>query len=111
MDEEGIDEACFYLTGACSCQVKVQNPGWDLPMNVKWNERLIAADSTSAPPEGPLDSQASESETAEPEAEEVRFTPLFRPPTADINLTYIIVGLLLIGGVVLLLSNRKAKAK
>lgn len=40
MDEEGIDEACFYLTGACSCQVKKQNPGWDLPINVDWQARL-----------------------------------------------------------------------
>ena len=50
MNEEGIDEACFYLTGACSCQVKVQNPGWDLTMNVDWDERLLAADSEDGPP-------------------------------------------------------------
>ncbi|MEM1295639.1 MAG: hypothetical protein AAGH89_09765, partial [Verrucomicrobiota bacterium] len=40
MDEEGIDEACFYLTGACSCQVKKQNPGWDLPIQIDWQARL-----------------------------------------------------------------------
>ncbi len=27
MDVEGIEEASFFLTGACSCQVKAQNPG------------------------------------------------------------------------------------
>lgn len=37
---EQIDEACLFLLGACSCQVKRLNPGWDLLMNVNWDEAL-----------------------------------------------------------------------
>lgn len=32
-----IDEACQFLIGPCSCQVKDQNPGVDLLMAVDWN--------------------------------------------------------------------------
>lgn len=32
-----IDEACHFLIGPCSCQVKEQNPGVDLLMAVDWN--------------------------------------------------------------------------
>ena len=32
-----IDEACVFLTGACSCEVKEQNPGVDLLMSVDWD--------------------------------------------------------------------------
>ncbi len=38
-----IEEACLFLLGACSCQVKRQNPGWDMLMNVNWPEELRAA--------------------------------------------------------------------
>ncbi len=37
-----IEEVCLFLLGACSCQVKRQNPGWDLLMNVAWDEELEA---------------------------------------------------------------------
>lgn len=40
--DEQIDEACLFLLGACSCQVKRMNPGWDLLLNVDWNEALQA---------------------------------------------------------------------
>lgn len=32
-----IEEACVFLTGACSCEVKEQNPGVDLLMSVDWD--------------------------------------------------------------------------
>lgn len=38
-----IEEACLFLLGACSCQVKRQNPGWDLLMNVNWDQELQGA--------------------------------------------------------------------
>ncbi len=37
------DDVCLFLLGACSCQVKRQNPGWDILMNVNWTEELRAA--------------------------------------------------------------------
>ncbi len=36
-----IDEACVFLTGSCSCEVKEQNPGVDLVMSVDW-ENLVS---------------------------------------------------------------------
>ena len=68
MDEEGIDEACFYLTGACSCQVKAQNPGWDLVMNVDWDARLLEAEDAALserPPEPNHPNQPGQSVSAE----------------------------------------------
>ena len=40
--DEQIDEACLFLLGACSCQVKRMNPGWDLLLNVAWDNALQA---------------------------------------------------------------------
>jgi hypothetical protein len=53
MDEDGIDEACYYLTGACSCQVKEENPGWDLLITADWDATLRAVATTG---EGPAES-------------------------------------------------------
>jgi hypothetical protein len=39
---EQIDEASLFLLGACSCQVKRMNPGWDLLLNANWDEALQA---------------------------------------------------------------------
>jgi len=40
--DEQTDEACLFLLGACSCEVKRMNPGWDLLVDVNWNESLQA---------------------------------------------------------------------
>jgi len=40
LDDEGLDEVSLFLLGACSCRVKVQNPGWDLALAVDWDEAL-----------------------------------------------------------------------
>mgnify|MGYP001547592114 CR=1 FL=1 len=32
---------CLFLLGACSCRVKFMNPGWDLLMDVDWDEKLM----------------------------------------------------------------------
>jgi hypothetical protein len=76
-----IEEACLFLLGACSCQVKRQNPGWDMLMNVNWTEELRAvaekasevASSTIAP------GKQSPSTNAAPEPETVRITPSSEP--------------------------------
>lgn len=43
LDKQGIDEVSLFLLGACSCRVKVQNPGWDLGLAIDWEARLMAA--------------------------------------------------------------------
>ncbi len=35
-----VREACSFLAGDCSCQIKELNPGTDLLMSVDWDERL-----------------------------------------------------------------------
>ena len=42
--DEQIDEVCLFLLGACSCEVKRLNPGWDLLVNADWDEQLRAAE-------------------------------------------------------------------
>lgn len=37
---EVVDDACTFLTGECSCQVKEQNPGVDLILSVDW-DRMV----------------------------------------------------------------------
>ena len=37
---ETLKTACTYLCGACSCQVKEQNPGIDLLMRAQWDDLL-----------------------------------------------------------------------
>jgi hypothetical protein len=47
---ELIDDLTMYLCGACSCQVKERNPGFDLLVNARWNELIFGEDS-EVPPE------------------------------------------------------------
>ncbi len=44
-----VDEACRYLVGACSCQVKADNPGIDLLMNVDWDRYIRATPQPTEP--------------------------------------------------------------
>jgi hypothetical protein len=92
---EQIDEICLFLSGACSCQVKRQNPGWDLLLNIDWEERLRAighsretsssATASSAPSEEPLQpgSRARAGASAEPET--VRIEPNATPDGAQLG--------------------------
>lgn len=48
VDEEVLAECCGFLCGACSCQVKQSNPGFDLLLAVNWDERLLG-DAEAAP--------------------------------------------------------------
>jgi hypothetical protein len=42
VDDDTVAEVCRFLCGACSCQVKELNPGFDLLLAVNWDERLFA---------------------------------------------------------------------
>ncbi|HBV65735.1 MAG TPA: hypothetical protein DEF45_22255, partial [Rhodopirellula sp.] len=43
-----VKDLTVFLSGACSCQVKEQNPGFDLLMSVDWNTKLFGKG--NAPP-------------------------------------------------------------
>jgi hypothetical protein len=98
MDAEGIDEICHYLTGACSCQVKQQNPGWDLTMNVDWEARLWAAqeenDQTPEPDPVPDEPTLSTDEPTE--------VVYGKEPSRNRLLPFLGAAILLIGGYFLL---------
>lgn len=40
MDNIALEDASMFLTGRCSCQVKQQNPGWDLMLSADWDKAL-----------------------------------------------------------------------
>jgi hypothetical protein len=98
-EDEQIDEVCLFLSGACSCQVKRQNPGWDLLLKVDWEERLRSvarerehqADAPTASPTTPVPSAGgatppppSKSPAPEnPGPESVRFDPNPAPQTKE----------------------------
>jgi hypothetical protein len=86
---EQIDEICIFLSGACSCQVKRQNPGWDLLLKVDWEERLraigLARDPSAQGAASSLPSTSTEAPPASPAPvpETVRFEPQAAPATAE----------------------------
>jgi hypothetical protein len=41
LDEGLIEDLTMFLCGACSCQVKERNPGFDLMVTVNWNRELF----------------------------------------------------------------------
>jgi len=45
-----IEDLTRFLSGACSCQVKEQNPGFDLLLSVNWDTELYGVDGLRPPP-------------------------------------------------------------
>ncbi len=45
-----VEDLTMFLSGACSCQVKEQNPGFDLLLNVNWDTELYGEDGMRPPP-------------------------------------------------------------
>ncbi len=50
LNENLIENMTVYLSGACSCQVKAQNPGFDLLMTADWDTQLFGEDGQRPPP-------------------------------------------------------------
>ncbi len=44
LTQDNIDEVAQFLTAACSCEVKDKRQGWDLLMQVDWDEELAKAE-------------------------------------------------------------------
>jgi hypothetical protein len=64
--DDEIEEVCLFLAGACSCQVKRQNPGWDLLLKCDWPDRLQAM-GLPPDPNGPESTGAQSKNDAQPE--------------------------------------------
>ena len=55
LSDERLDQTNLFVTRACSCEVKSLHPGWDLLLNVDWDEELRKAqESRHAAPAPPL---------------------------------------------------------
>jgi hypothetical protein len=47
---EGIEEHCRFLTGDCSCEVKAQNPGFDVLLAADWQHAVMGSSRDEVPP-------------------------------------------------------------
>ena len=103
-----IEEVCLFLLGACSCQVKRQNPGWDLLMNVAWEDELTAIAEKTIATEATPKPITTNSVALEPET--VRIQPQAATPAAPAEqpwpLMWIVAGFALVMGVWLRQSGR-----
>lgn len=57
VDAESLEELSRFLCGACSCQVKELNPGFDLLLAINWDEQLF--DPNATPITSPSEKAAS----------------------------------------------------
>ena len=50
LDAKLFEELTLFLCGACSCQVKESNPGFDLLLSADWNRELFGENGVLPPP-------------------------------------------------------------
>jgi hypothetical protein len=73
LSESTIEEATLFLLGACSCEVKNLNPGWDLLSNTAWDTELEKADADRLRPVSSKDAPPKKTESVMPQT--VTFVP------------------------------------
>ncbi|MBI5393829.1 MAG: hypothetical protein HZA91_00880 [Verrucomicrobia bacterium] len=90
VSDETVDEMCMFLLGACSCQAKEANPGYDLLMAVDWDAKLMEAqearEKAAETAGAATEAKASVSNTNAPAPETVVITgaePKAAPPPKD----------------------------
>ena len=66
LNPELIHDLTQFLCSACSCQVKEQNPGFDLLLNSNWNNALFGEDGELPPPPEPGPRSQSQPSTQTP---------------------------------------------
>jgi hypothetical protein len=105
---DNVFDSCSFLSGACSCQVKEQNPGVDLVMAVPWEDSIVGravvdkplpeltglsalepaakpegADATDAPSQSPAEAALAQATTTNPIAPAAA-APAPQPAVADV---------------------------
>ncbi|MEQ1831021.1 MAG: hypothetical protein ABL921_34055 [Pirellula sp.] len=55
LDDGLIGDLTMFLCGACSCQVKEKNPGFDLLLSIDWNQELYGDEANAPPPVASLE--------------------------------------------------------
>lgn len=109
---DNITDVCRFLTGACSCEVKRQNPGFDLLVDVDWEAGLTGR---YVPPPEPPTLTSSKTlkvepiDLAPPTAENtttVAKTPFWETPLfRTVLIVVAVVGVLLVIGTVFVLKR------
>lgn len=112
INREVLAETCLFLTAACSCQVKAQNPGVDLLLRANWEQALDGLTGTleELPP---LTGLGARPEPAAPSAEPAPMPPpagAAPPPPRAIGHMVWLAGavlLFLLGGTLAVLLRRR----
>jgi len=73
--DEQVEEVCVFLLGACSCQVKNLNPGWDVLLSVDWDAGLQAADKLAKADENGVAKAEPLEKLAQPETVKIEGAP------------------------------------
>ena len=129
INNDMIDDASTFLSGPCSCQVKRQNPGFDLLTSVNWDQLLeeqINDLDDKAQVEVAVETEPSQKpETTPPSPKPANPTPTSdaggdlpqanQPPTEDSFATRSLLAwiplagipVLLVGGLILLLARSR----
>ena len=129
INNDMIDDASTFLSGPCSCQVKRQNPGFDLLTSVNWDQLLeeqINDLDDKAQVEVAVETEPSQKpETTPPSPKPANPTPTSdaggdlpqanQPPTEDSSATRSLLAwiplagipVLLVGGLILLLARSR----
>lgn len=55
LSQDLVEDLTLFLSGACSCQVKEQNPGFDLLLAVDWDTQLFGENGLRPPPAKTID--------------------------------------------------------
>ena len=85
INTQTITDSCQFLTGACSCQVKEQNPGSDLVFTANWRQ-IITGTAIRLQPLPDLMSMATLADSVESKGfseSPVEQQALYLPPTAE----------------------------
>ncbi|SVE11941.1 uncharacterized protein METZ01_LOCUS464795 [marine metagenome] len=125
INNDMIDEASTFLSGPCSCQVKRQNPGFDLMTSVNWDQLLqeqinelddkaqVEVSTQTQPGQTPETTPTSPTPATgaqSPQAKAATPAPAEAPPATRSLLAWIPLAgipILLVGGLILLLGRRR----
>lgn len=80
LDDGLVEALTVFLCSACSCQVKEQNPGFDLPMKVAWDRELFGEEGARPPASPAVQRPAGSSPRRVPIPPGRRRTPTNRLP-------------------------------
>ncbi len=69
LDDASLEDACMFLVGRCGCRIKSGNPGWDLLLNVDWEEALAKAGEKAPQSSVEVEMKKPEAVTIKPESQ------------------------------------------